>query len=344
VAGARQSKASHRREREARESRVQERVTLISIGVLIAVAVITVAGVVWGLVLPPRATVLTVGNESFNAEDAKSRAIFLIAGNEFPEEPVDAAVDMLTREAILLQAGAPKVGEITADDLTKAIRERIGVAADASAQDYEDRVKAFLEISRIDRPMLERIARAEVVADRLGASYAEAIGSAGLQYHLMGVSGRDQNKVKELREAVLAGADLPTKALELGLVTAKQTPDLGWSLPPVAGYLKDTVKVDALKPGQASEIQEQNFAYEFYFMAERDEQRAYTDAQKEQLQARKVVEWAEQQREALKVTEDVSTAERRWILTRVTKAAAEIAEERAKLNSGATSVPIQVTK
>ena len=76
MAGARQSKASHRRERESRESRQQERITLISIGVLVAVAIIAATGVVWGIVLPPRATVLTVGSESFSASDATSRAIF----------------------------------------------------------------------------------------------------------------------------------------------------------------------------------------------------------------------------------------------------------------------------
>lgn len=345
MAGARQqSKASHRREREARESRQQERVTLISIGVLVAVAIIAGAGVIWGIILPPRANVLTVGTESFTAQDAKTRAIFLIAGNDTSTDPVAAALDMLKRESILLQAGAPQVGEITADDLTKAGRERLGVPAETSQEDYRKQLDEFLKISRIDQATFDRIVRAEVVADRLGKTYAEAIGTAGLQYHLMGVSGRDQNKVKELRDAVLKGADLPTKALELGLVTSKETADLGWSLPPVNPYLRDTVKVDSLQAGQASDIQEQNFAYEFFFMAERDEKRAYTDEQKRQLEDRKVDEWATQQQEQLKVTEDVSTGERRWILAGVTKEAAKIAEERAKITTsgGASSVPIRV--
>ncbi|MGE3857422.1 MAG: peptidylprolyl isomerase [Dehalococcoidia bacterium] len=341
MAGARQSKASHRREREARESRQQERVTLISIGVLVAVAIIAAAGVVWGIVLPPRATVLTVGNETFTASDAKSRAVFLIAGNEFPEEPLDAAVDMLTREAILLQVGAPKVGEITGDDVTKAIRERIGIPEDASAQDVEDRIKAFLEVSRIDRPTFERIVRAEVVADRLGQTFNEAIGTAGPQYHLMGVAGSDQAKVKELRAAVAGGADITTKALEMKLIDSKDTPDLGWSLPPTGGYLKDTVKVDELQAGQPSEVHENSFRYEFYFMAERDEKRTYTDEQLDELRDRKVDEWVQQQRDQVKVTEDVSNSERRWILSRVTEEAAAIAEARAKLG-GVTSAPIRV--
>ena len=125
MAGARQSKASHRREREARESVTHERITLISAGVLVAVAVIVAAGVVWGLVLPPRAHIVTVGNASYNAGDLVPYATMLIAGNaQTTDEPVDAALKMLKNTETLLQAGIPVVGEPTADELKAGIKDR----------------------------------------------------------------------------------------------------------------------------------------------------------------------------------------------------------------------------
>ena len=153
MAGARQSKASHRREREARESVTHERVTLIALGVLVAVAIIVAIGVVWGLILPPRAHVLTVGNTEFNARAVADRAIFLTSGigssQPTADDPVSGAVEMLRRQEILLQIGAPQVGEITADDITAGIRKSLGVTPDVTAEAFQTQYRGFLELSLI---------------------------------------------------------------------------------------------------------------------------------------------------------------------------------------------------
>mgnify|MGYP003335371967 CR=1 FL=1 len=82
-----------------------ERITLISAGVLVAVAVIVAAGVVWGLVLPPRAHIVTVGNASYNAGDLVPYATMLIAGNaQTTDEPVDAALKMLKNRLYQMEA------------------------------------------------------------------------------------------------------------------------------------------------------------------------------------------------------------------------------------------------
>lgn len=348
MAGAGQSKASHRRERESREHVTQERVTLIALGVLIAVAIITAAGVVWGVILPPRAHVLTVGDATFTARDIEERATFLIAGgSESADDPVTTAVNMLRREEILLQAGAPEVGEITADDMKQALKKNMAIAEDASDETFATSYAAFLESAYIDKEPWERMVRASIVVERLAKKFEAEVGTAGTQFHLMGVGSRDRARVLQLRDAVTAGGDFRAKATELGLVTPQQTPDFGWILPPESGHLKDTVKVDQLKAGQMSEIVERNFQFELYYMAEREEQRDYTDQQKRSLANAKVDDWAKQQVDQGKVavTEDISDSERRWILKQVTDQAERIAEDRAKAarDAGPSGPPIQAT-
>ncbi|MDA0301829.1 MAG: hypothetical protein DWG80_07580, partial [Chloroflexi bacterium] len=321
MAGSGQSKASHRRERESREHVTQDRVTLIAIGVLIAVAIITAAGVIWGVILPPRAHVLTVGETTFTARDVEQRATFLIAGGtQSEDDPVDTAVNMLRREEILLQAGAPEVGEITADDMKQALKKNMAIAEDASDETFATSYAAFLESAYIDKEPWERMVRARVVVERLAKKFEAEVGTAGTQFHLMGVGSRERGKIVQLRDAVAAGGDFRAKATELGLVTPQQTPDFGWILPPSAGHLKDTVKVDQLQAGQMSEIVERNFQFELYFMAERDERREYTEQQLGSLSNVKVDDWAKQQVDQGKVTvtEDISADERRWILKQVT--------------------------
>lgn len=354
MAGARQSKASHRREREARESVTHERVTLIALGVLVAVAIIVAIGVVWGLILPPRAHVLTVGDAQFNARAVADRAIFLTSGigatQPTAEDPVSGAVEMLRRQEILLQMGGPQVGEITGDDITAGIRKSLGVTPDTSNEAFQTQYHAFLDNVKVDQAMFERIVRSEVVLDRLAKKFEADVGTTALQYHLQGIGTRDQNKAKQLRDAVAGGADFAAKALELGLATPQQPADMGWVLPPTEGPIKEQVQLDKMQPGQMSEIIERNFQYELYRLAERDEKHALTDEQKHALAEKKVDEWIKQQTDGkVKVVEDLSDGEKKWILKRVTDAAIRTAADRAKSQAGAPSgapksVPIQVGK
>ena len=332
MAGARQSKASHRRDREARESSTQERVTLVAIGVLAAVAIIAVAGVIWGVILPPRAHVITVGNASFTAGQVAERAIFLVAGKtQGSDDPVNSAVIMLRREETLLQLGAAEAGEITDADIKKGVAGAIGLPEGTSDDDFKTQYDFFLKGSNVDRTAFERMVRGQVISERLSKKFEAEVGASGPQIHPMGVQSRDQGKIKQLRDAVAGGADFITKARELGLVPANQTPDFGWMIPPVSGFLKDTVQLEKLQAGQMTEIIERDFQYEVYRMAERDENRTYNDVMKRTLADRKVDDWVKAQSEKLKITEDLSDGERRWILKQVVSEAQKIAERRSKL-------------
>ena len=332
MAGTGQSRASHRREQQAREAATQERITLAAIGVLVAVAIIAAAGVVWGAILPARAHVITVGNAKFDVRAVERRAEFLAAGNsQSQDDPITAAVKMIRRDETLLQVGASEAGEISADDMTKAIRKRLGVPDADPVEDYAKAYETFLKGTNVDKPTFERMVRAQVISDRLAKNFESQIGDAGPQFHLMSAASRDQGKLKQFREAVTGGADFVAKAVEMGLTANPQAADFGWSLPPETGFLKDVARLQDLQAGQTTEViaREGNLQYVVYRMAERDEKRAYTDIHKSTLGERKVEEWITQQGDKLQIVEDLSTGERKWILKRVTAAAQKLAEQRA---------------
>lgn len=324
----RPSGVAHRRDQQARDAATQERVTLIALGVLAAVAVLVGAGVVWGIILPPRAHVVTVGNKSFNAQDVETRAEFMVVGHSSaPDDPVTLAVTLLTRDETMLQAGPAEVGEVTADDVTQAIRKQL--APDAPDADFVKAYATFLKASNIDKPTYERMIRAQVIEERLTTKFRGGISDAGPQLHFAGVSSRDQLKLKQFRDVVIGGADFLTTAISMGFAKLPADVDFGWQLPPDSGFLKDVVHVNDVPVGATTEVapREGGLQFDVYRMIERNEKQTYTDEQKQVLAARQVDAWIAQQREKVKVTEDLSDGERAWILGRVVKAAQRFAEQ-----------------
>lgn len=332
MAGARQSQASHRRNRDSQDSTTQQRVTLIVLGVLVAVGIIVAAGVVWGVVLPPRAHIITVGNASFNAQAVEQVAEFLILGSsQSNEDPVVSAVDQIKRSETLLQAGASEAGDITTADIVKAVHARLGAADDMPAAEYEKVYANFLDGTSLDRPKFERMVRAELIADRLAKKFEASVGDAGLQLHVQGVTSRDQNKIKQFRDAVAGGADFVTTAVSSGLATSAASADFGWEIPPTSGVLKDTVHIADLKAGTITDVipRAGTFQYDVFRLAERDDHRTYTDQQKKVLGQVKVDEWLAQQADKVKVSEDISDGERAWIVRQVAKSARRITNARS---------------
>ncbi len=338
MAGARQSKASSRRERDAHDAAAQQRITLIAIGVLVAVAIIAAAGVVWGVILPPRAHLITVGDRSYNAGTvARISEFLLVGGTRSSDDAVTVAIKEIKREETLLQVGAAEVGEITADDMKQALRKRLGTVTDVSDEDFAKAYAAFLKGAPVDQPMFERMVRSQVIADRLAERFAAEIGDDGLQLHLLGVTSRDQNKLRTFREAVAGGADFFTTAVTQGLTQTAAAADLDWQLPPVTGPLHDSAHIADLQAGVTTEVLERPgaFQYDVYQLAERDEHRPYTDDQKKTLADQRVDDWVTEHQDRVTVTEDISVRERNWVLKEVASEAQRILERNSASAAGA---------
>jgi len=133
VAGA--GNRRHRREQVTSEERQQRLIYMGAGGLIVLVLLIVAVGVLLTVVLPPRSTVLTVGDQTFNARAVSDRAIYLVSsGNgNAQQNPAEEAMNSLIGQSILFQVGAGMVAEVTDQEVQDAIAQRLGLAARPSA-------------------------------------------------------------------------------------------------------------------------------------------------------------------------------------------------------------------
>lgn len=128
---------SRQRDRSARAPRgtgkglgSQEALIYLATGVTVALAAaVILAGLYITRYRPPRAHVLTVQGERFNAADTVARGAYLITYQGQPLSADRLAPDTVTallNEALFRLRGPALVGEVTAADVENAVRQRLG--------------------------------------------------------------------------------------------------------------------------------------------------------------------------------------------------------------------------
>ena len=314
----RQSQAYHRRQELARAEREQRRITIGALAVL-GVVLVMVTGAYLALdFLPRHAQVLSVGTARFDGDTAARRSVLLgLWGDDLfradvGRDPVAGTLDALTREEILVQAGAGQVDPITDDDVQAAIRKRLGMKPDTPKLQFDYGYGLVLKILPVTKSVVEGSMRASAIADKMATKFATALPKNGAQVHLLSVSSPTKSDVQQVADAVRGGAKFGEAAVKAGIARASDAPDIGW----VA--VGDVTQVDAairpLKAGQTSDVvQLRNGDWVIYQAVERDDQREYTDDQRTQVGRGQVISWVEGQQGALKVQRSLSSSEAGWI-------------------------------
>jgi len=322
VAASRQSKAFHRREQQTREERVR-RLTFLGVGgVLALVGVIVVAGLIWGVWLPPREHVLTVGSRSFNAGQVADHAAFLVrTGNTNALGDPQVAMDDLVQREIMFQAGVAEVDEVTDADVRAEISKRLGMAEDATDEQYGKALGDYLLTSGISRAEMESVFRFLVIDQRVRDKLKADLPESGDQLDLLRVATNDRSRAEAVRKAVLDGADLRDAAVTAGIYTDRSQAELGWFAPEtLPEHVRD--QVNALRVGGVSDVLDDvnRVGFEVYAIASRTTTEPYEPAVVDQLGALRFEHYVEAKREELGVTEDLSDSERTWILDQVRRA------------------------
>jgi len=186
----------------------QQRLIYLGVGGLLALVLAIVAvGVVLTVILPPRATVLTVGDQTFNARAVADRAIYLASsGNgNAQQNPAEEGMDSLIGQAILFQVGAGMVAEVTDEDVQEVIAQRLGLPARPSEDDptpeptVEGTAEATAEVTAEATPVTGETPTPE--AEPTAAGYTDEEYATALAEYLRTV----EISRRELEDIVRAG-------------------------------------------------------------------------------------------------------------------------------------------
>lgn len=311
-----------RRERE-RRTRRNERIIIGGIvGVLAVAGVVVLVGLYITQYLPPRAHVLSVEDNDYNASEVARRAVYEVqfggAGIGGLGEVVQDTLQRIADAEVVLRRAPAVVGEATDDDVDTTLRERLGFEGSDDDRGFADALTTLLRASDLSRDEFEEIVRADILTERLRESFAAELGEEADQLLLSRIRVPDEATAEEIRQLAADGGDFAELARERTAETqlAESGGDLGWQ--PLAGLSPDArVALAALEAGDVSEVVRERPFYDIYFVTERDAERELEEEQIETLTATQFLEWLDEERGAVTVEQDLSNGEERWILERV---------------------------
>lgn len=326
MATTRSSRAADRRARQAAEGRTERRIYLAAAAIGAVVLAIIVVGVILTVVLPPRSTVVKVGNRTFTARDLATRVTYavLVERNQAMATDPGSAIPVLSRTEVLHQkAGDLGVGMVTDDELKQELRRKISAAPDLPDADFELAYARYLKTVIVSRSDFESFVKDDVIRQKAADTFKAKIPESGPQIHLLGVTASDRQKAEDLRAAVKSGKDFKAEAVSRGFVQQVEQVDLQWLDP---GSLPDGIAtISQLKAGEVSEVIPDQRAGGFLlaYMLERDDNRKYEDSVKTQIANRQLLEWLKPQESALIGPTTLTKSAESWVVRQVKSAITE---------------------
>lgn len=321
----RPSRAAERRARQLEEARTQRRIYLIAGAVGVLVAAIVIAGLLLTVVLPPRASVVTVGSRTLRASDLAERAKFaaVVETGAAASNPA-TVIPTLVREETLRQRAGDLGVSVSDEDVMREVRRRVGSPEDQPEADFQKAYDAFMERLPVSREAFETIVHASLLRTKAVDAFKAQAGEKGPQLHLLAVGSQDRAKLDEMKAAVASGKDFKEEAVSRGLVKEPAQTDLQWfdpqSLPARVAVAKD------LQARQTSDVfmDDQSGGYILIQVAERSDDRAYDDAVKAQIANRLFDGWIKAQEEALAGEASLTGSSKSWVERQVRDAVAEV--------------------
>jgi hypothetical protein len=325
-------RAAGRSQPRGPQSRRDQLVIVVSIVTLVAAVLIVLAGVYVTRYRPPRAHVLSVGQEQFNAADAERRLRYLLlfesdkAGTDV-EAVVDTTLDVLEREQVLRERASALVGDVSANDVEQELRTQLAPAAPTvtvsggstatptpvSDEAYATALQQRLQQSGLSKEDLEAIARAHVFEKRLLEHFKAALPTQAAQVHLAVARLNEQAKADQVRAIVTRpGVEFGPVASGNSVSTGGTTGDLDWVL---IEDLDQVVReaVQTLKAGDVSPVVKNGDYFEVYKLVEAPADRDLTEEQRETLATKRVDEWVEAERKHVQIARGMSESEESWI-------------------------------
>ncbi|RLT40053.1 MAG: hypothetical protein DWI58_11785 [Chloroflexi bacterium] len=325
MATTRSSRAADRRARQVTESRTERRIYLAVAVVGALVLAIIAAGVILTVVMPPRSTVVKVGDREFTARDLATRVKYavLVEQNSALATNPAAGIPLLTREELLRQkASELGVSDVTDEEMTKELRKRLSLADDVPEAAFRSTYENYLKPFPLLREDFEAVVRVGLLRQKAADAFKAKVPESGLQLHLLSVTSPDRGKLEGLREAVAAGKPFEAEAIARGIGKEGQM-DLLWVDPP--SLPENLASIRDLKTNDLSAIlpDERSGGFLLIQVAERAENRKYEDDVKTQIANRQLLEWVKQQEAALVSPSSLSGNSKSWVERQVRNAVSD---------------------
>jgi hypothetical protein len=332
----------------------QIRLIYIGSGVVLFIAALAVAiGLFITRYQPPRAQVLTVDGQSYQARDVVTRGgyfAFFDSGIASLSDVARGTVDRLIEEAALRSQASKVVALVNDEDIIQALyleldlvsplRQLPSTASDETAtpadstetatatlspaptvvvdpEELTGELTEFLRDAGLNRDTYESIVEARLYRERLHEYFEAAVGESGSQLNLQRIRVSTQSAADTLIEALDEDADFATLADSQSVAEEDgDGGDLGWT---VLALLDEEVRdaVDGLSTGEHSAVIEAGVFFEIYRVAEVMEDGEYEGLVASQLAGLRFDEWLETAIARLEVERDLSADEESWINERV---------------------------
>lgn len=343
-----------RRGRAAERAQAERQQRLIYIGagaVLGVAALLIVAGLFITRYLPPRANVLTVAGQSYQAREAVDFGTYFFLDTRFSNigDSARQTIDVLLEDEALRRYGADTVEAVTAADIDRELNIDLGLIADdpdpaadagdpdaeasataeatptaeptpvatIDAQEFANALTGFLRTSGLSRDQYEAVIEARLYRERLTAHFTEEVGASGAQVRLQRIRLSTQLAADSAIEELEGGADFVTLADEQSV--AEEDGDggeIGWT---TRELQTDDVQaaIATLAAGEWSAPITAGLFFEIYLLAEIAEDRAYDDTTITPLVENRVGAWVDEAVAQLEFDNDLSADEESWINERV---------------------------
>ena len=336
--------------RAAERERADRQAQLIYIasGAVLAIAALAVVvGLFVTRYQPPRAQVLTVDGESYQARDVVDRGAYLAffeGGAASLSDIARDTVDRLIEEAVLRSQGPQLVSPVSEEDIRQALYLELELVspllelpsavddatatptgatatptpapaptADVDPEEFAEALTDFLRDVDLDRDAYEAIVEAGLYAERLQEHFAVEVGESGPQISLQRIRASTQLAADTVIADLDGGADFATLAAEQSVAEGDgEGGDLGWT---ARELLDEDVRdaVAGLGAGEHSVAITAGVFFDVYRVAEVAEDREYEGVVAIQLAGQRIDDWFETAITAMEVERDLSAGEESWI-------------------------------
>jgi parvulin-like peptidyl-prolyl isomerase len=326
----------------------QARLIYIASGAVLAIAAIAVfVGLFVTRYQPPRAQVLTVDGQSYQARDVVDHdayRTFFEGGAASLSDVARDTVERLIEEAALRSQAGQLVAPVSEEDIRQALYRELDLVSpllelssavdDATAtptgatatptppppptavvdpQEFAEALTDFLRDVDLDRDVYEAIVEARLYRDRLQDHFEAEVGESGRQISLQRIRVSKQLAADTVIADLDGGADFAALAAEQSVAEGDgEGGDLGWT---ARELLAENVRVamEGLGAGEHSEAITAGVFFEVYRVAEVAEDREYEDVVAIQIARLRLDEWFETAIAAMEVVRDLSAGEESWI-------------------------------